>query len=54
MPGSIRTRHMENMAPGIRGSHSFRFQLKLSISVHRVTQLNSGMCPGVAQVELLT
>ena len=26
---------------GTRGSHSFRFKLNLSSSVHRVTQLNS-------------
>jgi len=35
-----------------RGLHSFRFQLNLSSSVHRLTQLNSLLCPGVAQVEL--
>ena len=35
-----------------RGLLSFPFQLNLSSSVHRMTQLNSGMCPGVAQVEL--
>ena len=38
--------------PSSRGLHSFRFQLNLSSSVHRVSQLNSWMCPGVAQVEL--
>ena len=38
--------------PNVRGLHSFRFQLILSYSVHHVTQLNSHMCPGVAQVEL--
>ena len=37
---------------GGRGLHSFPFQLNLSSSVHRVIQLNSSMCPGVAQVEL--
>jgi hypothetical protein len=31
-----------------RGLHSFPFQLNLSSSVHRKTQLNSRMCPGVA------
>ena len=35
-----------------RGLHSFQFQLNLSLSVHRITQLNSCMCPGVDQVEL--
>ena len=35
-----------------RGLHSFPLQLNLSSSVHRVTQLDSRMCPGVAQVEL--
>ena len=37
--------------PG-RGSHLFPFQLNLSSSVHRVTQFNSCMCPGAAQIEL--
>ena len=35
-----------------RGSHSFPFQLNLSSSVHRITQLDSSMCAVVAQVEL--
>jgi len=35
-----------------RGLQSFRVQLNLSSSVHRRTQLNPGICPGVAQVEL--
>ena len=35
-----------------RGLHSFPTQLYLSSSVHRITQLSSCMCPGVAQVEL--
>jgi hypothetical protein len=34
-----------------RGLHSFPFQLNLSSSVHRITQLNSLVCPGVAHVE---
>jgi hypothetical protein len=38
--------------PNARGLHSFRFQLNLSSSVHRVTQLNSRMYPGVVQLEL--
>ena len=37
---------------GGRGLHSFPFQLNLSSSVHLITQLNSSMCPGNAQVEL--
>ena len=37
---------------GGRGSHSFPLQLNLSSSVHRITQMNSCRCPGVAQVEL--
>jgi len=35
-----------------RGLHSFPFQLNLSSPVHRMTHLNSRMCPRVAQVEL--
>jgi len=35
-----------------RGLHSFPFQINLSSSVHRITQINSLMCPGVAQLEL--
>jgi len=35
-----------------RDLHSFPIQLNLSSSVHRVTQLSSWTCPGVAQVEL--
>ena len=35
-----------------RGLHSHPFQLNLSSSVHRITQCNTWMCPGVAQVEL--
>ena len=35
-----------------KGLHSFPFQLNLSSSVQRITQINSCMCPGVAQVEL--
>ena len=35
-----------------RGLHSFPFQLNLSTSVHRITQLNSCVCPEIAQVEL--
>ena len=35
-----------------RGLHSFPFQLNLSSSVHRMTQLKSSLCPGIAQVEL--
>jgi hypothetical protein len=38
---------------GGRGSHSFPFQLNLSFSVHRTTQIDSCIRPGVAQVELL-
>jgi hypothetical protein len=34
------------------GLHLFPFQLNLSSSVHRITQLDSRMYPGVAQVEL--
>jgi len=37
---------------GGRGLHSFPFQLNLSSFDHRITQLNSRMCLGVAQVEL--
>ena len=39
-------------APSARGLRSFLFQLRLSSSVQRTTQINSRMCPGVAQVEL--
>ena len=35
-----------------KGLHSFPFQLNLSSSIHRMTQSNPRMCPGVAQVEL--
>jgi hypothetical protein len=37
---------------GGRGLHSFPFQLNLSASVHHITQINSKMYPGVAQIEL--
>jgi hypothetical protein len=37
---------------GSSGLHSFPFQLHLSSLVHRITQLSSQMCPGVAQVVL--
>jgi hypothetical protein len=43
--------HSWDTAAG-RGLYSFRFQVNLKCSVHRVTQLKSRMCPGVAQVEL--
>ena len=35
-----------------RGLHSFRLQINFSSTVHRVTQLDPCMRPGVAQVEL--
>jgi len=40
------------LRPSARGSHLLRIQLNLNSSVHRITQLNSQMCPGVALVEL--
>ena len=43
---------VSNVAAVAQGLHSFRFQLNLSSSVHRLTQPNALMCPGVAQVEL--
>ena len=33
-----------------RGLHSFPFQLNVSSPVHHITQPNSCMCPGFAQV----
>ena len=38
------------VVPHVRGIHSFPFQLNLSPSVHRITQLNSRMCPGVLKL----
>jgi len=35
-----------------RGLPSFPFQLNLSSTVHRITHINTLMCPEVAQVEL--
>jgi len=35
-----------------RGLNSFPFQLNLSASIHPTTQINSWMCPGVAEAEL--
>jgi hypothetical protein len=51
---SARSEHCAAYTPLLegRGLTSFPVQLNLSSSVHSITQLNSGMCPGVARVEL--